>query len=130
MKTSIAFPLIVSLLLAGAVHATTDSDEPPGFMDEEFMEQMQAMHEQMEQLRTTEDPDARRELMQSHMEQMHEAMAGMQGMMMGGGMQPGSGMGGHSWDRGNGKGGLKKLLDPSVNQRENGMVEQWNVGDE
>lgn len=99
MKTWIAIPTIGALLLSGGGYAVADDLDQPNLMNEDFMEQMESMHEQMEQLRATDDPDTRRELMQAHMESMHQAMTEMRGMMLDGGMPGGSEMGRHRRER-------------------------------
>lgn len=97
MKTWIVMSAIAALLLAGGAQAAMDGGGRSGPMDENFMERMESMHEQMEQLRGTEDPEKRRALMQTHMESMREAMTGMRGMMMGGEMHGGPGMAAPAW---------------------------------
>lgn len=52
-----------------------------GMMDHDAMqERMQAMRQTMQRIRSAEDPDTRKRLMQDHMRQMHAAMGAMKGM--------------------------------------------------
>ncbi|RQP27055.1 hypothetical protein [Burkholderia ubonensis] len=76
-----------------------------------FQEQMSVMNAQMDQIRKTQDPQARQKLLQQHWDSMQSAMNTMRGMwepgMMGyGGMGPGMmGRGGPGMMGGAGTGG-------------------------
>lgn len=53
-------------------------DQPMAEQMEKMHSHMQAMQEQMKEIKATKDPEKRKELMQEHRQSMHEAM-----MMMG-----------------------------------------------
>lgn len=61
-----------------------------GMMDMDRMRvHMREMHEMMERIHRSDDPEERARLMQEHMEMMHKGMGHMHGMMgMGRGMSP------------------------------------------
>lgn len=61
-----------------------------GMMDMGRMqERMQSMQQLMERIHESDDPAARRKLLNEHMQKMQQTMMDMRGMMMGGGMMQG-----------------------------------------
>lgn len=71
------------------------SQQSGDMMMENMQAHMQKMNQQMDEIRATEDPDKRAELIDEHMKSMHEGMnmmRGMDGNMMMGGKQQGAPM--------------------------------------
>ncbi len=100
MNRRVTASAVAAILLASGAVAATDEDAHPAAMHDAHMERMEAMHKQMESIRSAEDPEKRRELMHEHMKSMREAMMGMRGMM-GDGEHRERGMG-HHGSRGKG----------------------------
>ena len=86
---------------AGAQQTPTGSGG--GMPMRQMHEHMQKMQAQMEQIRRTEDPDKRDELIQSHMASMQDMMKMMQGMHGGKSMMGPGGMMGQGMDMHGGK---------------------------
>lgn len=87
-------------------------------------ENMQKMHAQMEEIRRTEDPDKRDELIQSHIASMQEMMQMMHGgkpmMGQGMGMQGGKMMGGQQGDK------MAASQGSMMGDQQAGMMEMMN----
>lgn len=67
---------------AGGGQAAATQEKGAGMMN---MDRMKEMQQTMERIHKADDPKERQRLMQEHMQQMHEMMGDMQGMMMQGG---------------------------------------------
>lgn len=80
----VKFPLVALFLtLSLATHAVAAEDSTGDDRDATAMQmQMDKMRRQMAEIRSTKDPEERRRLMKSHMQQMHEAMGMMSQQMM------------------------------------------------
>lgn len=96
-------------------------------------EQMQKMHAQMEEIRRTEDPDKRDELIQAHMADMQGMMKMMQDMhgdkpMMGPGGMMGQGMGMQGGGMMGGQQSDKKAASQGgmTGEQQPGMMEMMN----
>ncbi|MGB7932356.1 MAG: hypothetical protein WCH04_09030 [Gammaproteobacteria bacterium] len=96
-------------------------------------EQMQKMHAQMEEIRRTEDPDKRDELIQSHMADMQGMMKMMQDMhgdkpMMGPGGMMGQGMRMQGGGMTGGQQGDKRAASQGgmTGEQQPGMMEMMN----
>lgn len=94
MKTLITTAvLLISLAFAHAIEAQAQDpgehghqpDSPSGEREMgnkgSMQQHMREMQQTMQRIQDTDDPEERRELMQQHRQQMHEAMGSMCGMM-------------------------------------------------
>ena len=144
-KTMVAVTtLLMSSSLALAAGEAQDHKahhpESPGAIGQETpsataggMPMMQKMQAQMVEIRRTEDPDKRDELIQSHMADMQRMMKMMQDMhgdksMMGAGGMMGQGMGMQGGGMMGGQQGDKRAASQGVmtGEQQSGMMEMMN----
>lgn len=91
MTQTLTLALIVMVAAPLFAQQHQSGDRPMAQQMEKMHSHMQAMQEQMKEIKATKDPEKRKELMQEHRQSMHEGMMMMgnmeKGLMSKGGVQ-------------------------------------------